>query len=646
MSGIGGLFNQDGAPVQQTDVAAMVAMLRRRGPDGADIWRRDAIALGQSRLSTTPEAARESMPLTVPGSGCVIVADARLDNRAEVATALALSEQLADVGDGELILHAYLVWGADCVDHLLGDFAFAVWDSHRQTLFCARDHFGVRPFYYHHAPGRFFAFASEPRAILVLPQTPYRINPGRIADFLVSQLEGIDKTSTFFDQVYRLPPAHTLTVTPQDMATRRYWTLEPGAELHLASDDDYTDAFLEVFTQAVQCRLRGDRVGSMLSGGMDSGSIVAVARAQFALAGRGPLPTFSAVAPPGQACVETNTIHAALSMHGLAPTLVDYGQLAATMPELTKLTWSLDEPFDNHMTLPRAAYLLAVRCGINVVLDGVDGDNVLSEGSYLAHLVRRGQWHTAYREARGANRFWGGSYPPRWVLPRSAYRAFVPLPLRRLRHRIRAGARMSSRVQRAVDESLISADFAREIHLAERLAQLDSHGHDDWAQDLGHERARALAHPYLTVGIERYDRVASAMAIEPRHPFLDRRVVDFCLTLPGEQKLRGGWPKAILRRAMDGRLPDAVRWRPGKEHLGWMFTRELLAEAREEVPAMIERNLTLLAPYVNLDTVHRACAAGEPGGEDGTLFEVATLASWLERHRMPPTQLGIESSPL
>ncbi|MCB0129884.1 MAG: hypothetical protein KDD78_03515 [Caldilineaceae bacterium] len=633
MSGIGGLFNQDGAPVQQADVAAMVEMLRRRGPDGADIWRRDVIALGQSRLFTTPEAARESMPLTVPGSGCVIVADARLDNRAEVATALALSEQLADLGDGELILHAYLVWGADCVDHLLGDFAFAVWDSHRQTLFCARDHFGVRPFYYHHTPGRFFAFASEPRAILVLPQTPYRINPGRIADFLVSQLEGIDKTSTFFDQVYRLPPAHTLTVTPQGMATRRYWTLEPGAELHLASDDDYTDAFLEVFTQAVQCRLRGDRVGSMLSGGMDSGSIVAVARAQFALAGRGPLPTFSAVAPPGQACVETNTIHAALSMHGLAPTLVDYGQLAATMPQLTKLTWSLDEPFDNHMTLIRVLYCAARRQGINVLLDGIDGDSLLSEGSYVIRLLRQGRWVKAYREATGRNAFRGLSAPSLASFVGTTAYAYLPNVTTRMRERLGRTQTHAESVNAQMRQSFILPAFAQEVDLGRRLEMLAAHNASRGAMSLGHERAWALGHPNLTVGVERYHRVASALGVEPRHPFLDRRLVTFCLSLPGSQKLDGGWPKIILRRAMVGRLSDAVRWRRGKEHLGWDFTQAAapsLAAMKQTIAAAAEE----LSPYVDVQAVQHAVDVSMHDGDEITvarIFDVVSLANWLQQ---------------
>jgi asparagine synthase (glutamine-hydrolysing) len=147
----------------------------------------------------------------------------------------------------------------------------------------------MRPLYYHHTPGRLLAVASEPRAILVLEQMPYRIDEGRIADALVGELEGIDLTSTFFEDVYRLPPAHVLVATPRGVRVSRYWTLEAGDELRLPSNDAYAEAFLEVFTEAVRCRLRGaGPVGAMLSGGMDSGAVVAVARGLLAEAGRAP----------------------------------------------------------------------------------------------------------------------------------------------------------------------------------------------------------------------------------------------------------------------------------------------------------------------------------------------------------------------
>ena len=189
------------------------------------------------------------------------------------------------------------------------------------------------------------------------------------------QLEGIDKTSTFFEEVYRLPPAHALTVTPEGVRLRRYWTLEPGPELRLPSDEAYAEAFLEVFTEAVRCRLRGaGPVGSMLSGGMDSGSVVAVARGLLAEAGQGPLPTFSAVGPDPRTCIETRAIQAALTMDGLDPCTVSHARAGGAAAGPGGADLELDEPFDYHMTLVRVLYLAAHRQGVKALLDGIDGD--------------------------------------------------------------------------------------------------------------------------------------------------------------------------------------------------------------------------------------------------------------------------------
>jgi asparagine synthase (glutamine-hydrolysing) len=192
---------------------------------------------------------------------------------------------------------------------LLGDFAFAIWDGPRGTLFCARDLFGARPLYYHYRPGKVFGFASTPAALFAGSVLPRQLNEARIADYLVSELEGIDKTSTFYAEVFRLPPAHTATIGPTGLSLKRYWQPQPGPELRLATDEEYEEAFLDPFGKAVECRLRGgDTVASMLSGGMDSSSIVGVARKLRLDAGGPPLRTFSVIRREPAGCPETQAM--------------------------------------------------------------------------------------------------------------------------------------------------------------------------------------------------------------------------------------------------------------------------------------------------------------------------------------------------
>lgn len=642
MSGICGLYNLDGAPVQATELVHMTSLLERRGPEGTNIWHSGPVGLGHTLLATTPEAVFEHLPLLHGPSGCVITADARLDNRPELLHALDLSDRTATIGDAEIILFAYLRWGEACVERFLGDFAFAIWNPRQQTLFCARDHFGTQPLYIHHTPGRFFVFASEPRAILVLPQVPYRINEARIADFLISKLEGIDKTSTFFEEVYRLEPAHCLTVTPRGVQQRRYWTLEPGPELRLPSDEAYAEAFLEVFTEAVRCRLRSaGPVGSMLSGGMDSGSVVAIAREILAAEGRGPLYTFSAVAPDGVDCVETRAIRAALTMDGLEPTTISPETWDEFFPEIEHLIWSIDEPFENGV-MDRILYVAAHRRGIKVLLDGIDGDNVLDEGHYVARLLRNGRWLAAYREAAGQHAFYGEIYHSWRELYRSARLAFIPSTARKFRHRLRGEHQLRRLLLKDVDASIIRPEFAVRIELRDRLRALNSHFSPGLHADAQRESIESLNHPYLIAAIEGFGRVGTALAVETRHPFQDLRVVALCLTLPGNQRLRDGWPKSILRRSMAGRLPDEVRWRRGKEHLGQTFSAPFIEKNRDSLRVAIEANWDNISVYVNSAIVRRISDAYYNNHEiiyAGNVYEAAHLAVWLRRNIKRPQPL-------
>jgi asparagine synthase (glutamine-hydrolysing) len=639
VSGILGLYNLDGKPVESSELRNMASLLMRRGPDRTGVWQSGPIGLGQTLLAATPEMLLEDLPLEHAESGCVITGDIRLDNREELLTELGLGDREVAPGDAGLALAAYLEWGEGCVEHFLGDFAFAVWDPRGLRLFCARDQMGMRQLIYHLSPGRFFAFATEPRAILVLPQVPYRINEARIADYLVKELEGIDKTNTFFEEVHRLPPAHTLTVTPEGIRQRRYWALEAGPELRLASDDEYAEAFLEVFTEAVRCRLRTvGRVGSMLSGGIDSGSVVAVAGHLLAAEHRGPLLTFSAISPDGEAEPETRAIRATLTMDGLEPTTVSYGEFDQLLPELEQLAWDVDEPFDGSMTLVRAVYLAARRRGLRMLLDGVGGDNVLTEGRRLARLLRAGRWRTAYREAAGHNRYWQGAFPPRRELLGSARAAFVPdVVLRRLRRQ-----RQRRRIARRVRSSPISPEFAQRMDVGERLRIHERNAVAGPLSEGRAERARSIEHPYLTVGRERYDRVAGAVGIEPRDPFLDLRVLSFCVSLPDGQMLTNGWPKSILRHATADLLPDEVRWRCGREHLGWAFTNALLDGLRDSMRRDLESNLAAVGRYVGLDGAEscRDYLCGRDAARASNTYDVLLLAEWLRRHADRPLQTG------
>lgn len=633
MSGIFGIFLPPGRVVDGDSLRCMAAPLAARGPDGTRTWHQDQTGLGHTLLATTPELRLERQPWYHPASGCVITADVRLDNRTDLLSQFGLRDRAATIGDAELIVRAWLAWGEACTDRLLGDFAFALFDPRQQRMMLARDHTGMRPLYYHHSPHGPLVFASEARAVLASGLVPRHLNEGRIADFLVGQLEGYDKVSTFFEEVHRLAPAHRLLVSPERTRLERYWRPEPQPELRLADDQAYVDAFLEVFTESVRCRLRSpDAVGSMLSGGMDSGSVVAVARRLLQESGQPPLKTFSAIGPNPDTCIETRTIGIAASMDGIEPHFVDCSRLEGLMPELEDSGWDLQEPFDNHMTLLRAVWIAAHRKGIRVVLHGAGGDIVFAHGSHPARMIRSGRWLQGLKESWGEARFHAAHWRVCMAVAADVRAALVPEALRRTWRSWRAGRAPAA----ALKHSLISPGFAHRIDLVARLLVLARQS-TALSEPYLVERARALDHPYAVVGHERYGRVASAHAIEPRDPFMDRRVVEFCLGLPGEQRLAGGWPKILLRRAMSGRLPDTVRWRRGKQHLGWSFTRAFLQVLQTPLEERLQAGCRLLAPYVDAARLARISQVTHRGDDASitAMLDAAHLAAWLRQRGEP-----------
>lgn len=623
MSGICGLFHPNQAPVAEADVAMMSATLDQRGPDGTGRWCADAVGFGHTLLATTPEALHESQPLRHAETGCTIVADVRLDYRSELLDTLGLGAS-APIGDAELVLRGYLAWGEACLDRLFGDFAFAIWDPRGQVLFCARDRFGARPFYYHYARGARFVFSSDARSIVALPQVPFAIDEGRIADFIVEQLEWIDYTSTFFEGVLRLPPAHKLVVGQSGMKISEYWDPVPGPELRYASEAEYAEGFLEVFSRAVEERIRvpGSRVGTTLSGGMDSGSVTAIAHGLLAQTGKRPLNVYSLARRRGVACTESQRIYATLDYLGLDGTQIIADEHASVSKDIAD---NLAEPFDGQFLFLKAIYDAAKLDDVRVVLDGAAGDLVFGPGAYIARLLRRGRFSEAWREVVAEQAFWELPAPHREFL-RYLGSAFAPTPVKTLLRKPR-----QRREERGyVAASLIQPEFARRIDIEARFKRMRETFAGLLSNEPGLERVRKMR-PNLTAGRERYARIAAAAGVEGRDPFTDQRVVDFCSGLPDHLAARGGWPKYLLRVATEGMLPDLVRWSQGKPHIGGLYNETFLRNLIRRGNCRRELLEHGLESYVDPARLQTAWTAFESGGDAEPVHSACILLRWLEK---------------
>jgi asparagine synthase (glutamine-hydrolysing) len=650
MSGIAGIVHFDGRPVEREWLARMTDAIAHRGPDGVAHWFNGSVGLGHRHhdhlewLHTTPEARNERQPLT-DESGCLcLVFDGRIDNRAELKSAInAAGLHLRTDADAEIVLKAYQCWGEDSPRRMLGDFAYALWDGSRRSLFCARDLFGSKPFYYH-LTDRLFVFASEVKAILSVPEVPQRLNEARIADYLVEYLEAYDNTSSFFEGIFKLPPAHTAVIGDGRLRLSRYWSPDPHREVRYHSDAEYEEAFREIFTEAVRCRLpSASPPGSMLSGGIDSSSIVCVARELLREEGRPPLHTFSAVSPGGpDRCVETQAINAVLQTGGLEAHTISPEQLSRFNGALDRLLRQMDDPFDSILIqVPMAMYLLAQEQGVNVVLDGVDGDVVASLNyTQLRHHLRAGRWKTAFVRGKAMADFYEESpwlVMGRSLLTTAAYAALPAGWLSEMRLKKRA-----SKSKRLMQDSPINRDFALRVGLNERLESAYRNEDSFLTKSIRDEWAHRLCQPFITVALERYERVAAAYGIEPRHPLFDRRVVEFCLALPWQQHFLNGWTKPIFRRAMKGIIPEAIRWRKNWEHVGPAFSASWLKLWESGVRNAIGRELNGTAEFIDVQRVHSLWRSYESyfsnristasDHDRQIVWRSAVLASWLQ-HR-------------
>src|SRR5450759_488270 len=276
MSGIAGICNLDGRPVDRMLLQRMTDVIAHRGPDGIGHWIDGSVGFGHLMLHTTPESLGEKQPLSYePGNLCLTL-DGRVDNRKELRVALESKGCAPRTDtDAELVLRAYECWGEDCPQHIIGDFAFAIWDGRNRKLLCARDLLGVRPFYYHF-DGRAFTFSSELRPLLEMPGFERRLNPGMLGEYLCDNVTSLEET--LYQNILRLPPAHRLVLQDDALHIARYFQFDPGKSIRYASDDEYAEHFFDVFREVVSCRLRSQApVALFLSGGLDSCSILGMA---------------------------------------------------------------------------------------------------------------------------------------------------------------------------------------------------------------------------------------------------------------------------------------------------------------------------------------------------------------------------------
>jgi asparagine synthase (glutamine-hydrolysing) len=564
MSGIAVIHNLDGKPALPELLTRMLDAIAHRAVDGSDSWIYRATALGHARMWTTPQAIHEQQPYCV-GAGeeaLCLVLDGRIDNRAELRSALAAAgaEPGGDT-DAELIVRAWQCWGEQSPSRIIGDFAYVIWDGPQRRLFCARDICGIRPLFYY-CDGQMLLCGSELHQLLACPGVPREPNAPVIAEYICATLTTADET--LFRHLRRLPPAHYLVADRRGVTVKRYYDLDPARTIRYATDEQYAEHFLEVFKEAVRCRLRlRTAVAAELSGGLDSSSVVAtIAALQREGSGPPAPPECFSIVYDEPECDERQYAEAVARALGVkcnfvTPTLLSYAKCLEQVRRYSDLP-----DYVNGAVFDGLREEL-VRRGLRVVLTGLGGDQWL-QGSehYLCDFIRRFQWRELLRCLHCDCRFGKlNSHSDRLrVLLRWGFKPMLPEAMVRLARWLLRRPRYPYSIEPA---------FARDVMLAARLDSEPPYPqcmtyaqrtiYDDWAS------------PWMFHLLEMDDRSNAWAGVEGRHPFYDRRVLEFAFAIPEEQRARLDLTKFVLRKAMDGLLPECIRERRTKGQFGQVF---------------------------------------------------------------------------
>lgn len=555
----------------------MLDTLEHRGPDDEGTLVADGVALGQRRLSIIDLTQGGHQPMLL-GDRLAVVFNGEIFNYIELRRELeGLGARFASDSDTEVILHAYDRWGASGFARFNGMWAFALWDRTQRRLVCSRDRFGVKPFYWA-INGDEFVFGSEIKALIAADAALAEPDEAYLARFLRTSITDDDER-TFFKRVRQLLPAHTMTVdlsgaAPRIASVEPFWTLVPQRVLAEYDFSDTAAQFRALLEDSVRLRLRADvPVGTCLSGGLDSSSIVALASRGL---GGAPVWTFSSLYDY-EAYDESRFVR---EVNAAFPTVAHEvwpkpDKLLDVMP---RIAWHQDAPSAGPGLYSQWHVMESAHGKVKVLLDGQGADETLGGyRSYYADYVRSSLRETLTSPA--ASRF--SQLSSDWRIAKQMGGADFARQF---------ALGFMSEGAKALVRPFVPAGERPDV-LPEVLGLAD--GEDPWRVDgpfsdrLSNRLYDATLRQGLPALLRYEDRNSMAFSIEARTPFLDYRLVEYGLTLPYRERINGEWTKHVLRRAMDGILPNDVTWRRDKKGYPTPFAEWLRDEFRADAEEII-----------------------------------------------------------
>jgi asparagine synthase (glutamine-hydrolysing) len=586
MTALAGLWRLDGRPDASDHCARMLTVQELYGPHDGAQWSDGDVALGRRLMRVLPEDTFDRQPFTASAGRYVLVADTRLDNRDDLSAALDIPAlQASKLCDAAILLAAFERWGEACLERLVGDYAFALWDGSRRRLLLARDPLGQRPLHYHRSHN-VFAFASMPKGLHALPEVPYAPNEERIAEFLALLPE--TGTQSFFHGVERVEPGHVVVITANGLTTRRHWQ-PSGRRIVLGRPEEYSEALRALLDQAVKCRLRGaEDIGVYLSGGFDSGAVASTAARLLAPTGRRviaftgvPRKGYDGPTPRNRIIDEAPYAAATAALYPNIEHVLVPNEGGSPLGDLDRNFFLFDRPLNGLCGSAWSnSFNNAVRKRkIKVTLGGELGNMGLSYNGLelLPELLSSGHWLHLWREASAlvASRrmSWRG------VVANTVGPWCPPDIWRWLNKKVNGYALELGNYAALNPERLAEID----IPARAKASNLDL-VYRPWKNGVA---MRLWALQRMDPGNFRKGGLGG-WRVDHRDPTADVRLLEFCLGVPTEQFLRGGKQRSLARRALADRLPEQVleESRRGLQVADW---HEDLMAARADVVDELDR---------------------------------------------------------
>ena len=613
MTALAGLWRIDGRPNAADGCERMLAAQTMYGLHASAQWSSGDVTLGRRLMRVLPEDAFDQQPMMGAGGRYVLVADVRLDNRDELIETLQIpTSQALGLCDAAILLAAIERWDESCLERLVGDYAFALWDGVRRRLLLARDPLGQRPLHYHRG-NKFFAFASMPKGLHALAEVPFAPDEDRISEFLVLMPE--TGSQSFFRGIERVEPGHIITVTPTGVAARRHW--QPSRrQIMLRRPEDYSEALRDLLDQAVRCRLRGAQdVGAELSGGLDSAAVAATAARLLAPSGRRvvaftavPREGYNGPAPRNRIIDEGPYAAATAALYPNMEHVLIRSEGRSPLDDLDRSFFLYDRPVLNICNVGWANSIRdsARERKLTILLAGDEGNAGLSYNGQelLPELFRTGRWRSWWREARALvaqpGRRWRGVLA-QTLGPWCPASIWVWLNRVATANNLDIGSYTAIHPRRLVELDLPARARDRDLDLVYRPWK-DGFAMRVWVL----RRIDPGNYNKGTLGGWHIDR---------RDPTADVRLLEFCLAAPTEQFLSDGKQRALAKRALADRLPKLVLDEPRKGLQAGDWHERLTAD-RNRITAELDR-LDACPPAVkaiDLPHLHRLVTDWPTGG--------------------------------